>query len=182
VAQVKVFVFSLLTPIQGGSHSAMKTTPIDQPVNSASFLPFGADYKGGVSLAIGWLAGSLGGAKRIIASELSGTGKVKVFSTGSALEGGPAMYLSNPSMHDHSAAFREIASFQPFAGGNGTQVAATSTTVGANLLVSGVSSLGQQILKFDFVRPGPKANMLEPLPLGQVVSLRGSRPVVLAGE
>jgi hypothetical protein len=37
-------------------------------------------------------------------------------------------------------------------------------------------------LKFDFVRPGRKANMLEPSPLGQVVSLRDSRPVVLAGQ
>lgn len=182
VAQVKVFVFPLLTPIQGESHSATKTAPIDQPVNSASFLPFGGEYEGGLSLAVGWLAGSLGGAKRIIASELSGTGTVKVFSSGSALDGGPAMYLSNPSMHDHTAVFREIASFQPFAGGTGTQVAATSTTVGANLLVSGASLLGQQILKFDFVRPGPKANMLEASQLGQVLSLRGSRPVVVAGE
>ncbi len=182
VAQVKVFVFPLLTPIPSGSHKGMKVEPIDQPVNSASFLPFGKDYKGGVSLAVGWLAGSLGGAKRVIVSELSGTGTVKVFSSGSALDGGPEMYLRDPSRHDHSASFREIASFQPFAGGTGTQVAVTSTTVGANLLVSGASSLGQQILKFDFARPGPKANLLEPSPLGQGVSLRGSRPVVLAGE
>jgi FtsP/CotA-like multicopper oxidase with cupredoxin domain len=186
VAQVKVFVFPLFTPVQSRGPSAMKMGPVNpvnlQPLNSASFLPFGKDYKGGVSLAVGWLAGSLGGAKRIIASELSGTGTVKVFSSGSALDGGPAMYLSNPSMHDHSASFREIASFQPFPGGTGAQVAATSTTVGANLLVSGASSPGQQILKFDFVRPGRKAHMLEPSPLGQVVSLRNSRPVVLAGQ
>jgi hypothetical protein len=90
--------------------------------------------------------------------------------------------LHNPSAHDHGASFREIASFQPFAGGAGTQVAVTSTTVGANLLVSGASDPGQQVLKFDFVRPDPKANMLAPSALGQVVSLRGTRPVVLAGE
>jgi hypothetical protein len=182
VAQVKVFVFPLFTPVQSGGSSAMKMGPADQPVNSATFLPFGKDYKGGVSLAVGWLAGSLGGAKRIIVSELSGTGTVKVFSSGSALDGGPAMYLSNPSMHDHAASFREIASFRPFPTGTGTQVAATSTTAGANLLVSGPASSGQQILKFDFVRPGLKASVLEPAPLGQVVSLGGSRPVVLAGQ
>lgn len=180
VAEVKVFVFPLLTPIAGGSHQGMKA--IDQPVNSASFLPFGKDYKGGVSLAAGWLAGSLGGAKRVIVSELGGAGTVKVFSNGSALDGGPEMYLHNPSAHDHSAPFREIASFQPFAGGTGTQVAVTSTTEGANLLVSGASSTGQQVLKFDFVRQGPKANVVEPSPLGAVISLKGSRPVVLAGE
>ena len=182
VAQVKVFVFPLLRPIQGENQGGMEVPRIDQPVNSASFLPFGKGYSGGVSLAVGWLAGSLGGAKRIIAGQLGGTGTVKVYSSGSALDGGPAMYLSNPSMHNHGTSFREIGSFQPFAASNGTQVAVTSTTVGANLLVSGASGTGQQILKFDFVRPGPKANMLEPSPLGQVVSFKGSRAVVLAGE
>lgn len=181
VSQVKVFVFPLLTPIQGGQ-TGMKMEPIDQPVNSASFLPFGPEYKGGVSLAVGWLAGSLGGAKRIVVSELNGQGTVKVFSTGSSLDGGPAMYLKGPQMHGHNASFREIASFRPFPGDSGTQVAVTSTTVGANLLVSGASSGDQQILKFDFVRADPKATVLAPSPLGQVVSLKGSRPVVLAGE
>jgi FtsP/CotA-like multicopper oxidase with cupredoxin domain len=184
-AQVKVFVFPLLTPIRSGSGKGTKPKPgIDdrqQPEDSASFFPFGKDYKGGVSLAVGWLAGSLGGAKRVIVSELGATGTVKVFSTGSALDGGPEMYLHNPSMHEHSA-FREIASFQPFAGGAGTQVAVTSTTVGANLLVSGMSSQSQQVLKFDFVRSDPKANTLTPTSLGQVVSLTGTHPVVLAGE
>jgi hypothetical protein len=48
---------------------------------------------------------------------------LKVFSSGSALDGGPFMYLHNPSQHDHGVTFREIASFKPFAGGSGTQVA-----------------------------------------------------------
>jgi len=92
------------------------------------------------------------------------------------------MYLKGPQMHGHNASFREIASFRPFTGDSGTQVAVTSTTVGANLLVSRASSGDQQILKFDFVRADPKATVLAPSPLGQVVSLKGSRPVVLAGE
>src|SRR6516162_8461404 len=54
---------SIVTAPGQGSTQAART---DQPVNTASFIPFGKDYRGGASLATGWLAGSLGGAKRII--------------------------------------------------------------------------------------------------------------------
>ena len=108
-------------------------------MKTASFIPFGKDYRGGVSLATGWLAGSLGGAKRIVVSQLADRGSVKIFSSGSALDGGPAMYLHSPLHHDHGANFREIASFEPFDGSAGTRVATTSTTTGAHLLVSGVA-------------------------------------------
>ena len=114
----------------------------DQPVNTASFMPFGNDYRGGVSLATGWLAGSLGGAERIVVGQLAGNGTVKVYSSGSALDGGPPLYLHSPLQHGHGADFREIASFSPFDGASGTRVATTSTTFGANLLVSGVASRG----------------------------------------
>jgi len=73
--EVKVFAFPLLKPIakvdakagakadHGGLHA------MDEAVNTASFTPFGKDYRGGVSLATGWLAGSRGGAKRIVVSK-----------------------------------------------------------------------------------------------------------------
>src|SRR6516165_9670548 len=128
---------------------------MDEAVNTASFTPFGKDYRGGVSLATGWLAGSVGGAKRIIVSQLADRGSVKIFSNGSALDGGPAMYLHSPLQHDHGADFREIASFEPFAGSAGTRVAATSTTTGAHLLASGVApgAVAPSVIKFDFIRP-----------------------------
>ena len=124
-------------------------------MNTASFIPFGKDYRGGVSLATGWLAGSLGGAKRIIVSQLADSGSVKIFSSGSALDGGPSLYLQSPLHHGHGAHFREIASFEPFDGSAGTRVATTSTTTGANLLVSGVAAGGTDasVLKYEFVRP-----------------------------
>src|SRR5262249_12112390 len=64
-AEVKVFAFPLLKPIRKAGHVVTPAggTPAaktDQPVNTASFVPFGKDYRGGVSLATGWLAGSLG--------------------------------------------------------------------------------------------------------------------------
>lgn len=67
-AEVKVFAFPLLEPMgktdQGSTHAA----GTDQPLNTASFVPFGKDYRGGISLATGWLAGAFVGAKRIIVS------------------------------------------------------------------------------------------------------------------
>jgi len=182
--EVKVFAVPLLKPIakvdakagakadHGGLHA------MDEAVNTASFTPFGKDYRGGVSLATGWLAGSLGGAKRIVVSKLADGGSVKIFSSGSALDGGPSLYLQSPEHHGHGAQFREIASFEPFGGPGGTRVATTSTTTGANLLVSGAGpgSADASVIKYDFVRPNAQATTLEALRLGQVWSGKGSPP------
>ena len=61
------------------------------------------------------------------------------------------MYLHNPLHHDHGAQFREIASFEPFGESGGTRVATTSTTTGANLLVSG-SAPGETDASVDQIR------------------------------
>jgi hypothetical protein len=159
-------------------HGSMNAT--DEPVNTASFTPFGKDYRGGVSLTTGWLAGSLGGAKRIVVSKLADSGSVKIFSSSSALDGGPSLYLQSPLHHDHGANFREIASFEPFGGSAGTRVATTSTTTGANLLVSGVAPGGTEasVIKFDFVRPTAQSTTLEAARLGLVWSGKGSPPAL----
>ncbi|HYR67146.1 MAG TPA: multicopper oxidase domain-containing protein [Reyranella sp.] len=177
-AEIKVFAFALLKPI------GQPAAGIDQPVNTSSFLAFDKDYRGGVSLGVGWLAGSLGGAKRIVVSQLAGAGTVRVYSSGSALDGGPAMYLHSPSQHGHGAHFREIASFKPFDGSSGTRVATTSTTTGAHLLVSGVSAPGKDasVLKYELVRPNDRATTLEARRLGQVYVGPGSQPAVLGGD
>jgi len=153
-------------------------------VKTASVIPFGNDYRGGVSLAIGWLAGSLGGAKRIVVSQLADSGSVKIFSSGCALDGGPSMYLQSPLHHDHGAAFREIANFKPFDGSAGTRVATTSTTTGAHLLASGVGKDGTDasVQKYDLVRLNAQATKLEAVRLGQVWSGKGSQPVILGGD
>src|SRR5262249_46363061 len=69
-AWVKVFAFPLFRPI-GADETGTPAAGTAQLVNTASFLPFDKEYRGGVSLATGWLAGSLGGAKRIIVSQLA---------------------------------------------------------------------------------------------------------------
>ena len=193
--EVKVFAFPLFKPIADAGHttdhmadhtngrrSDMHAAGPNEPVNTASFTPFGKDYRGGASLATGWLAGTLGGAKRIIVSQLADHGSVKIFSNGSALDGGPSMYLQSPLHHDHGAHFREIASFEPF--GGSTRVATTSTTTGANLLVSGVApgATDTSVLKYDFVRPNAQATTLEAVRLGQVWSGKAPAPATLGGD
>ena len=176
--RVKVFAFPLLKPI-GKADAGSVPTP-NQPVITAFFVPFGDDYRGGVSLATGWLAGSFGGAKRIVVSKLADSGSVKIFSSGSALDGGPSLYLQSPEHHGHGAQFREIASFEPFGGSGGGRVATTSTTTGANLLVSGAAPGGTDasVIKYDFVRPNAQSMTLEAVRLGQVWSGKGSPPAL----
>jgi hypothetical protein len=183
-AEIKVFAFPLLKPTRRASQGGTQADRSDQPVNTASFIPFGKDYQGGVSLATGWLAGSLGGAKRIIVSQLADGGSVKIFSSGSALDGGPSVYLQSPLHHGHGAQFREISHFKPFNGSAGTRVATTSTTTGANLLVSGVAAGGTDasVLKYEFVRPGPQSTTLQAVRLGQVWSGTRSQPAILGGD
>ncbi len=91
-----MFAFPLLKPIDKRGRNGAQAAAIDQPVNTASFIPFGNGYRGGISLATGWLAGALGGAKRIVVSQLADIGSVKLFSSGSALDGGPSVYLQPP--------------------------------------------------------------------------------------
>src|SRR5262245_56264278 len=183
-AEVKVFAFPLLKPIGKAAEGSTQAAGADQPVNTASFIPFGKDYRDGVSLATGWLAGSLGGAKRIIVSQLAGSGSVKIFSSGSALDGGPSLYLQSPLHHAHTVSFREIAAFEPFDGSAGTWVATTSTTTGANLLVSGVAGGGTDVsvFKYELVRLNAQATTLQALRLGQVWSGKASQPAILGGD
>jgi hypothetical protein len=116
-------------------------------------------------------------------SQLADKGSVKIFSSGSALDGGPSIYLQSPLQHGHGAHFREMASFQPFDGFGGTRVATTSTTTGANLLVSGVAAgrTDASVLKYEFVRPA-QSRTLEAVLLGQVWSGKGSQPPILGGD
>jgi hypothetical protein len=186
-AQVKVFNFSLMTPIANatkGGRAPDNSPGLRQPATTAAFMPFGAGYRGGLSLATGWLSGALGGAKRIVVGQLTGPGTVKVYSSGSALQGGPKMYLESAMHHSHTAEFSEAARFNPFDRASGVRVATTSTTTGADLLVSGVSPQDKtvQVLKYQFVRPSPRATTLQAMQLGKVLSAAGSRAYALGGD
>ncbi len=177
--QVKVFSYSLMTPI--GAPPAWPNNPGRAHID-ASFAPFGTGYRGAISIATGWLAGSYGGAEAIAAGRLSGTGTVKVFSTGTALQGNPTMYLRSAMMHETTSHFSEIASFEPVAGASAVRVATTSTTIGADLLVSGAHAGGVHIEKFRLMRATPQARSLRATRLHAVWSGIGMDPAVLGGD
>ena len=187
VAQVKVFAFPLMPAIgenkAEGSGADQCEPGEKKPVVTNAFMPFGMDYRGGLSLAAGWLTGPLGGAEAIVTGQLAGPGEVKVYSSGSRLDGGPQIYLARAD-HTPVATFSEIASFRPFDGGSGVSVATTSTTAGGDLLVSGMAAGGDsaQVRKFEFVRPYPEAVRLDARALGTVASVAAASPSALGGD
>ncbi len=96
-AHVKIFSYSLMRPIGTPAKASGSKDKCDGdgPALTGAFLPFGLGYRGGLSLATGWLAGPLGGAEGIVVGQLESPGAVKVYSSGSRLQGGPKMYLSS---------------------------------------------------------------------------------------
>src|SRR5204862_4993089 len=116
------------------------------PRMTAQFLAYDENFHDGVALSTGWVAGAQGGAKSIVTSQLGDKGTVRVWSNGSMIDGQPAIYLDNPNHHEENLEYRQIASFEPFAGG-GVTVATTSTTGGADLLVSGKVGDGTEVRK-----------------------------------
>ena len=177
--RVKVFNYSLMTPV----NAAAQPSAALQPAVTASFAPFGDTYRGGLSLATGWLAASLGGAERIVVGQLGEGSTVKVYSSGSEMRGGPQMYLHS-MMHDHPASFSEVARFDPFDGKAGVSVATTSTTAGADLLVAGMMAADKtaRVLKYHLSRPNAQATMLTAEKINEVISTQAPTPPTLGGD
>jgi hypothetical protein len=176
--QVKTFRFDLYTPTARAQ--ANGTTPEhaakpNEPAMTSSFMAYDESYTGGVSISTGWVAGVEGGAKRIITGQLEGAGTVRVWSTGSRLDGFPGMYLESPNHHDTDIKYTQIASFEPFTGGapTGVTVATTSTTDGADLLVSGKVGNGAEVRKIGLARPNPTATTLAPTVVATLPALAG---------
>jgi FtsP/CotA-like multicopper oxidase with cupredoxin domain len=176
--QIKTFRFDLytLTPraLANGTAAEHATKP-NEPTMTSNFLAYDETYTGGVSISTGWVAGVEGGAKRIITGQLGGAGTVRVWSTGSRLDGFPGMYLESPNHHDTDIKYTQIASFEPFTGGapTGVTVATTSTTNGADLLVSGKVGDGAEVRKMGLARPNSTATTLAPTVVATLPALAG---------
>ena len=154
------------------------------PRLTADFLAFDGDYSGGVSLSTGWVGGGkYGGAQSIVLAQAAAPGLVKIFSSGSALDGQPAVYLQSPDDHDAKVEFRETARFTPFASAAaGVRVATTSTTSGADVLISGLDDAGVRVRKYGMQRTSAAAATLSPRLLSEVESSPGSVPSGLGGD
>jgi FtsP/CotA-like multicopper oxidase with cupredoxin domain len=177
-AQVKTFRFDLYRPNSGASAWCAPKDPLPPgvPLQTSEFLAFDAAYTGGVSLATGWVGAANGGAQTIVVGASAAPGMVKVFSSGSGLDGEPEVYLRSPDAHETTITFREIASFSPFGeASSGVRVAATSTVHGADVLVSGAEPAGSaRVRKYGMERTPATARSLTPKLLSEVTSLSGA--------
>ena len=79
IAQVKVFNFSLMKPIVKAGRKLEDSKQCEpgenKPQVTNAFLPFGMGYRGGLSLATGWLTGPLGGAETVVVGQLADPAK-----------------------------------------------------------------------------------------------------------
>ena len=172
-AKIRAFHYDLFTPTQRALDSgAPKPNGPSEPTMSAEFLAYDASYTGGVSLATGWVAGQEGGAQSIITGQLAADGTVAVWSSGSRLDGAPVFYTHTMSSHQGHVMFRQTASFKPFAAAPVT-VATTSTTAGADLLVSGAGPQGAEVVRFGLARAAPQANTLSANVISRLPALPG---------
>ena len=174
---IKTFRYDLYQPTararaNGTAPQGHSGGPTD-PRMTSQFMAFDEGYQGGVSLSTGWVAGAEGGAKSILTGQLAGDGTVRVWSTGSLLDGQPTVYLENPNHHEENAKYNQIASFAPFPGGGGVAVATTSTTVGADVLVAGATPAGAEVRKYSLARVTPEATTLGPTLVDTLPAIQG---------
>ncbi len=164
---IKSFRWDLFTPTARSQANGTATQhhsgkPSD-PKMTSQFMAYDENYSGGVGLSTGWVAGAEGGAMSIVTSQLAGDGRVRVWSSGSRLDGQPDMYLDSPNHHEENVKYAEISSFVPFPGAKvGVTVATSSTVYGADLLVAGMTPGGQEVRKYTLERPAPDANTVAP--------------------
>lgn len=158
--------------------------PTSGPKKIAEFMAFDPKYKGGVSLASDWATCQEGGAQMIMVGQRSAPGGVRIFSSGSALDGFPSMYSDSPGAdHDAPVKFRQVFQSNPFGPSQGVAAVATTSTIGgADLLVSGQVPGGKaEIRKFQLRRANPKARVLSAQELGKVENVAGT-PGTLGGD
>ncbi|WNG93280.1 multicopper oxidase family protein [Mycobacterium sp. ITM-2016-00318] len=175
---IKSFRWDLFTPTAKSQANGTATQhhsgkPSD-PAMTSQFMAYDEDYSGGVALSAGWVAGAEGGAMSIVTSQLAGDGRVRVWSSGSKLDGQPTMYLDNPNHHEEDVKYAEISSFVPFQGAKpGATVATSSTEYGADLLVAGMTPGGQEVRKYTLQRPAPDAKTVAPKQIASLPVIPG---------
>ena len=163
---IKSFRWDLYTPTaraQANGTATEHATKPNEPRMTSNFLAYDENYKDGVALSTGWVAGGEGGAKSIITSQLGGAGTVRVWSTGSKLDGQPRMYLESPNHHEENIEYAEIASFAPFAGATPARPSRRPARVyGADLLVAGTTPAARRSASTPSSAPAPDATTLVP--------------------
>ena len=125
----------------------------------------------GVNIATGWVAGKMGGFSRIIAGKQSGASTVSVFTSGSALDGHPEMYLMPADHYMVMPEFALAAKFDAFPGSTaGVDVTTAANPLSADLVVSGENDGIPTVQRFDLFRKKANDTMLSVRPLSKTTT------------
>ncbi|TEX50956.1 MAG: hypothetical protein B7C55_08100 [Actinomycetales bacterium mxb001] len=155
--RVKTWIATLMTSNGHDNHHAGHETMAQGAVQRAgSFLAFESSYRGGVSIATGWVAGREGGFSRIIAGKSSGSSEVSVWTSGSKQEGHPTMYVEPLHSHEADVEYIRALKFAAFPGSTaGIDVTTAASPRSADLVVA--ERGGSSIVVFNIHRPKGKA-------------------------
>lgn len=123
-----------------------------------AFLAFDGGFRGGVTVATGWVAGDEGGFARIITGQQTGGGQVAVFSSGSRLDGHPSLYIVPASSMSMTTPFTRSALVTPVPGADGVDVATSANAHSADLVVSARRGSGSVVAVLDVHRPRATAD------------------------
>lgn len=124
------------------------------PTKKGEFLGADKSYLGGVSLGCDWLSAQEGGAQMVVVGPRSGPGDVRIYSTGSALDGFPGLYTVSFAKHNGPLSFKQVCKLP--GAPSGVSVATTSTVWGGDVLIGG----GQEVRKYTLRRARPKDTFL----------------------
>ena len=150
-------------------------------------MAYDENYKDGVALSTGWVAGGEGGAKSIITSQLAGArarcgcGRPDRSSTGSRA----CTWKVRTTTRRTSSTPRSLRSHRSPGLPQAPTVATTSTVYGADLLVAGTTPGGQEVRKYTLERPAPDATTLAPKLIDHLAEMPhgpdAARPAARAG-
>ena len=177
-ARIKTFRYDLFTPTAraqaDGTAAAGHHRKPNEPEITSEFLAFDEAYIGGATLATGWVAGAEGGAQEhrdrtgrrrhragVVDGIAAGRSDRRCTWTVPTTTSRPSRSPRSPRSHR-------------FPEPQGVTVATTSTTTGADLLVSAAAPNGSEVRKFDLVRAAPDAKTLAPRPLATLRRDRGT--------
>ena len=92
--------------------------------------------------------------------------------------------MQSAAAHTPIPIFTDIAQFKAFGQASGVRVATTSTTVGADLLLSGASQADGtvRVRKYQLVKPSAEADTLVARQIGEVSSIQGAFPGFVGGD
>ena len=117
---IKTFRYDLYKPTaraQANGTARRAFGKPNEPTMTSNFLAYDEGYRAGCRCRPGGSRARRAAPRASSPGSSAAHGTVRVWSNGSRLDGLPIMYPDNPNHHEENVKYRQIASFEPFAGG-----------------------------------------------------------------